>query len=93
MTPNFELQHHVGNNANIRGFSIRFAKDLAKKVCQKQFAIEFLIGQSIRVPLVSVRYFCFIKYVPLADLGGARPARAPPKGPNSFVLTYKIFKT
>ena len=32
------------------------------------------------------------------DLGiggsrGARPARAPPKGPNSFVLTYKIFKT
>ena len=29
----------------------------------------------------------------LADLGGARPARAPPKGPNSFVLTYKIFKT
>ena len=28
----------------------------------------------------------------LADLGG-RAGRAPPKGPNSFVLTYKIFET
>ena len=29
----------------------------------------------------------------LADLGGARPARAPPTGPDSFILTCKIFET
>ena len=29
----------------------------------------------------------------LADLGGARLARAPPMGPDSFVLTCKIFET
>ena len=30
------------------------------------------------------------KNIPLADLGGA-PGMCPPKDPNSFVLTYKIF--
>ena len=30
----------------------------------------------------------------LADLGGGgHTRRTPPKGPNSFILTYKIFET
>ena len=29
----------------------------------------------------------------LADPGGAADVRAPPKGPDSFVLTYKFFET
>ena len=39
----------------------------------------------------------FIKHavlLALADLEGAYPAHAPPlKGPDSFISTYKIFKT
>ena len=30
--------------------------------------------------------------IPLADPGGATSAR-PPKGPDSFVLTYKFYET
>ena len=33
-----------------------------------------------------------LKTTALADLGGRAP-RMPPKGPDSFVLTYKIFET
>ena len=43
-----------------------------------------------------MRYFETIEVFPnsdpLADLGGVPGAR-PPKGPNSFVLTHKIFET
>ena len=48
---------------NIRGFSKPFAKGLANKVCQQQFGMDFLIYQLIRVPVISVRYFCLIKDV------------------------------
>ena len=34
----------------------------------------------------------FLLYLALADLGGVPGAR-PPKGPDSFVSTYKIFET
>ena len=30
---------------------------------------------------------------PLADLEGGVPGARPPKGPDSFVFTYKIFET
>ena len=30
---------------------------------------------------------------PLADLEGGMPGARTPKGPNSFILTYKIFET
>ena len=32
-------------------------------------------------------------FIPVADPGGVPPARAPPKGPDYFVLTYKFFET
>ena len=31
-----------------------------------------------------------VETLALADLGGGRARRTPPKGPDSFVLTYKI---
>ena len=34
-----------------------------------------------------------IRYKSLADPGGAAGARPSPKGPDSFVLTYKFFET
>ena len=34
-----------------------------------------------------------IPYVCIGGFRGAHPARAPPKGPNSFVLTYKFYET
>ena len=48
-------------NNKIQHFSNPFAKGLAKKVCQKQFVMDFLIYQLIRVAAISVRYFCLIK--------------------------------
>ena len=33
-----------------------------------------------------------ITRISLADPGGAHPVRDPPKGPNSFVLTYKFYE-
>ena len=44
------------------------------------------------------RFYCLVfryirKTYTVADPGGAPPARIPPKGPDSFILTYKFFKT
>ena len=38
-------------------------------------------------------FFCILIFRKVAVIGGSRGACPPPKGPNSFVLTYKIFET
>ena len=50
---------------------------------------SLLSGGSRMAPPSSCPHF----HISLADLVGACPLHAPPKGPDSFVLTYKIFET
>ena len=52
---------------------------------------KYAVGQSFFVPkIISLKAGSWLQ--PLADLGGRTQCTPPPKGPNSFVLTYKIFE-